>query len=396
MFDNNNASNQTVDSMVGDDECPAHFTTTAERVGKLIAYIIIFVISLTGNTLIIYVVRKSKNIQRNVNYLILNMAVSDLFTPAFAIPTKIVQLILDIDESRWLITGLGGEITCKLLHFVKDIALPVSTLTLVLIALERFVAVVFPLRAKRITSRLRLALIMSTWIISTALHGPYFYIFKIFEYDSEAYCIPSWEPAFEEPSTGKFYATFLCAALIIIPFILLAVIYTIIVLTLVRQRNALRDAVRGGVIRDKMNRNVLKMAVTIVVVFAICWGPLNIYMFILIFVWNWQAPRCVLPAFPFIAGFFAHANSAINPFVYFGFVENYRRSLRNAINGSILQLSVREVESRLNYRRDTFELTAICRQRASSSETKADGILMTSSKRLSIRCESEGTIVETL
>jgi len=396
MFDNNNASNQTVDSMVGDDECPAHFTTTAERVGKLMAYIIIFLISLTGNTLIIYVVRKSKNIQRNVNYLILNMAVSDLFTPAFVIPTKIVKIILDIDESTWLITGLGGEITCKLLYFVKDIALPVSTLTLVLIALERFVAVVFPLRAKRITSRLRAALIMSTWIISAALHGPYFYIFKTFEYDSKAFCVPSWEPAFEEPSTGKFYATFLCVALIIIPFTLLAVIYTIIVLTLVRKRNALRDAVRGGVIRDKMNKNVLKMAVTIVVVFAICWGPLNIYYFILIFVWNWQVPRCVLPAFPFIAEFFAHANSAINPFVYFGFVENYRRSLRNAINGSILQTSVREVGSRLNYRRDMFELTTICRQRAPSSETKATGILMTSSKRLNIRCESEGTIVETL
>lgn len=396
MFDNNNASNQTVDSMVGDDACPAHFTTTAERVGKLIAYIIIFVISLTGNTLIIYVVRKSKNIQRNVNYLILNMAVSDLFTPAFVIPTKIVQIILDIGDGRWPITGLGGQITCKTLYFVKDVTLPVSTLTLVLIALERYVAVVFPLRAKRITSRLRVALILSTWIISIAFHGPYLYIFKVVEHDSEAYCIASWEPSFEEPSTGKFYATFLCVALVIIPFTLLAVIYTIIVLTLVRQRNALRGAVRGGVIRDKMNRNVLKMAVTIVVVFAICWAPFNIYTFILIFVWNWQAPSCVLPAFPFIAEFFTHANSAVNPFIYFGFVENYRRSLRNALNGSILQTSVQEVENRLSYRRDTFELTTIRRQRAPTLETKAAGILMTSSKRLNMRCESEGTIVETL
>lgn len=396
MLDNSDASNQTVDSMAGDDECPAPLTTTAERVGKLIAYIIIFVISLTGNTLIIYVARKSKNIQRNVNYLILNLAISDLFTPVFVIPTKIVQIILDVNESRWLITGLGGEIMCKLLHFLQDITLPVSTLTLVLIALERFVAVVFPLRAKRITSRLRVVLILSTWIISAALHGPYFYIFKIVEIDSESYCIPTWEPAFEEPATGKFYATFLCVALIIIPFTLLAVIYTIIVVTLVKQRNALREAVRGGVLRDKMNRNVLKMAVTIVVVFAICWGPINIYIFILIFVWNWQAPQCVLPAFSFIAGFFAHANSAINPFVYFGFVENYRRSLRNAINGSILHTSVREAENRLNFRRGTFKLTTIGRQRAPTLETKIDGILMISSKRLNIRCESEGTIVETL
>ena len=395
MFDNNNTSNQTVDFMAGDGKCQEHFTTTAEKVGKLIAYIIIFVISVTGNTLIIYVIRKSKNSQRNVNYLILNMAVSDLFTPAFIIPTRMVEIILDINDFRWLIRGLGGEITCKLLHFVRDIPLAVSTLTLVLIALERFVAVVFPLRAKRITSRLRVALILSTWIISIAIHGPYFYIFKIYEKDSQADCIPSWEPAFEEPSTGKIYVTFLCFMLIIIPFTLLAAIYTVILVTLVRQRNALRDAVRGGVVRDKMNRNVLKMAVTIVVVFAICWGPTNIYFFILIFVWNWRAPKCALTPFPFIAELLNQANSAINPFVYFGFVESYRRRLRNAINGSILHTSVQEAEKRLNYRRDTFQLTTICRQREPSSETKAAGILLTSSKRLNTKCESEGTIVET-
>lgn len=395
MFDNNNTSNHTVDLMA-DDECPPHFTTTAERVGKLIAYIVIFVISFSGNTLIIYVVCKNKNLQRNVNYLILNMAVSDLFTPVIVIPRKIVHVLLDVNEVGWLITGLAGKITCKLVHFVQDLSVAVSILTLVLIALERFVAVAFPLRAKMITSRLRVTLIMSTWIVGAALYAPYFYIFEVVEFDSKAYCITSWEPAFEEPSTGKFYATFICITLVIIPFTLLAVIYTIIVVTLVRQRNTLRDAVRCGVIRDKMNRNVMKMAVTIVIVFAICWAPWNIFIFILIFVWDWEAPLCLLAAFPFIAEFLANANTAINPCVYFGFVENYRRSLRTVLTGSFLPTSVREAGSRLNVRRETFELTTISRDRSSSSDTKAARILMVSSKQLNVRCESKGTIMETL
>ena len=395
MFDHNNTSNQTVDLMA-DDECPPHFTTTAERVGKLIAYIVIFVISFSGNTLIIYVVCKNKNLQRNVNYLILNMAVSDLFTPVIVIPRKIVHVLLDVNEVGWLIAGLAGKITCKLVHFVQDLSVAVSILTLVLIALERFVAVAFPLRAKMITSRLRVTLIMSTWIVGAALYAPYFYIFEVVEFDSKAYCITSWEPAFEEPSTGKFYATFICITLVIIPFTLLAVIYTIIVVTLVRQRNTLRDAVRGGVIRDKMNRNVMKMAVTIVIVFAICWAPWNIFIFILIFVWDWEAPLCLLAAFPFIAEFLANANTAINPCVYFGFVENYRRCLRTVLTGSFLHTSVREAGSRLNVRRETFELTTISRDRSSSSDTKAARILMVSSKRLNVRCESKGTIMETL
>lgn len=397
MFDNNNTSNQTVDLIAdGESQCPPHFTTTAERVGKLIAYIVIFVISFSGNTLIIYVVYKSKNLQRNVNYLILNMAFSDLFTPVIVIPRKIVQIILDINEIGWLVTGLAGEITCKVVHFVQDLAADVSVLTLVLIALERFVAVAFPLRAKMITSRVRVTLITSTWIIGAALRAPYLYIFKIIEDDSEAYCITSWEPAFEEPSTGKFYATFLCITIIIIPFALLVAIYMIIVLILLRQRNTLRDAVRGGAIRDKINRNVMKMAVTIVIVFAICWAPLNIFIFILIFVWNWNAPICALGAFPFIAEFFVHANTAINPCLYFCFVENYRRSLRNILNSSFLQSRVRETGSRLHTRRETFELTTISHGRASSSDSKAAAIIMVSSKGINARCESQDTIVETL
>lgn len=394
MVDNNNTINQTVDLMT-DGECSPHFATTAEKVGKLIAYIIIFVIAFSGNILIIYVVCKSKNVQRNINYLILNMAVSDLFIPVFVIPRKIVEVILDVNGSRWLITGVAGKISCKLVMFVHDSSTAVSILTLVLIAFERFVAVVFPLRAKMITSRLRVISIVSTWIVGAAIHAPYLYIFKLTEFDSEAYCVPSWKPAFEEPSTGKFYATFLCIMLTIIPFILLAAIYTVIVLTLMRQRNILRNAVRGGVIRDKMNKNVLKMAVTILVVFTICFAPMNIFIFILIFVWNWEAPRCVLTGFSFTAEFLAHANTAINPCVYFGFVENYRRSLRNVLTSSFLHTSIREAGSRLNVRRETFELTSISCDRASGSEvTKAAGILVVSSKRLHERCQSEGTITE--
>ena len=396
MFDNYNASNQTVDPMA-DDECtPAHITTTAEKVGKLSAYVIIFVISFSGNILIIYVVCKSKNLQRNVNLLILNMAISDLFIPVFVIPRKIVEIVLDVAKSRWLISGVAGEVTCKLLRFVHDLAGAVSTLTLVLIALERLVAVAFPLRAKMMTSRLRMTMIMLTWVVAAAIYAPYFYIFKLLEIDSEVYCIASWEPAFEEPSTGKFFATFLCISIIIIPFTLLAAIYTIIVLILVRQRNTLRDAVRGGVIRDKMNKNVLKMAVTIVVVFAICWAPLNIFIFLLIFLWNWQYPGCALTGFDFTSEFLVNANTAINPFVYFGFVENYRRGLQRVLTGSFLHVSIREAGNRLNVRRETFELTSMSCDKAPSSETKMPGILMVSSKRLHTRCESEGTIVESL
>ena len=396
MFDIYNASNQTVGLMTN-FECPPHKVTTAEKAGKLTAYVIVFVMSFMGNNLIIYILFKSKNLKRNINLLVLNMAISDLFTSVFMIPRRVVQIALELPSAKWILSGVTGEITCKLQTFMQDFSVVVSTLTLVLISLERLVAVAFPLRAKMVTYRLRVNMIILSWVVSAAIHAPYFYIFKLFEFNSEVYCIASWEPAFEEPSTGKFYITFLCISVILIPFSLLAGIYTVIVSILIRQRNHLRDAVRGGIIRDKMNRNVLKMAVTIVVIFAICWAPLNINLLLVTFFRKSQNAWCTPPAFAFTAEFLVIANAAINPFVYFGFVENYRRNLKRVLTKSILRTNVRKTGKRLSVRRETFELTSITCDRVPSSENVVSGIRMISSKRLdSTRRKSEVTMAENL
>ena len=285
----------------------------------------------------------------------------------------------------------AGKISCKAIFFVQDVATAVSIQTLVLIALERFIAVVFPLRISMLTSRMRVALIVLTWIVGSAVHAPYFYIFKLVETGMEARCRPSWAPAFAEPMSSKIYATFLCVFLILIPFSLLSVIYSIIVWTLVRERNALKHAVRGGVIRGRMNRNVLKMAVTIVAVFAICWAPFNIYMFVLIFVWNWKVPFCNTSNFQFTAVFLAYANTAINPLVYFVFVEHYRRILRKTLSVSKLYTTVRGAGNRLTARRETFELTTISLDKPHNTTCNTSGIQVTSKRS---RCESQATITE--
>ena len=153
-----------------------------------------------------------------------------------------------------------------------------------------------------------------------------------------------------------------------------------IVWTMVRERNTLKHAVRGGVIRDRMNRNVLKMALTIVAVFAICWAPFNIYMFVLIFVWNWKVPFCNTSNFQFTAVSLAYANTAINPLVYFVFVEHYRGILRKTLSVSKLYTSVRGAGNRLTARRETFELTTISLDGPHNTTSNTSGFQVTSKR----------------
>ncbi|XP_022805775.1 growth hormone secretagogue receptor type 1-like [Stylophora pistillata] len=385
MFDIYNASNQTVGLMT-DDGCTSRIVTTAEKAGKLSACVTIYAMALIGNILIIHVLLKTKSLQRNIHLFILNMAISDLIISVFAIPRRVVEIALEMPSAKWLHSGVTGEITCKLLSFMPDFSGVVSTLTLVLIALERLVAVAFPLRAKMITYRLRVIMVMVTWVVGAAIYAPYFFIFKLFEVDSDVYCIATWEPAFEEPSTGKFYITLIWISGILIPFSLIASVYTIIVVVLLRKRNAMRGEVFGGIYRDKMHKNVLRMAVTIVVMFAICWAPLNINLFLSIFVSNSKNVWCNPHAFAFATGFLVYANTAFNPFVYFGFVGNYRRSLRNAIFGTFLPVRIREAVVRLiPKRRKGFQLTSI-----PCNEVRSAQVI--SLTKLHSKCESEDRV----
>lgn len=58
-------------------DCLQH-SSTGETVLKSQAYFIIIVLSLVGNGCILLVIYKNKNLRRNINFFVLNMAVSDL------------------------------------------------------------------------------------------------------------------------------------------------------------------------------------------------------------------------------------------------------------------------------------------------------------------------------
>ena len=128
--------------------CPSN--PTAEKIGNTVAYCLVFLVSLAGNTVIGIIVYKTKAMRKPINFLIVNMAMSDLLFAIFLIPL-LVQLLY---KDSWLIGGLVGQILCKLVAFLVDASTVVSIQSLVLIALNRFGAVVYPLRSPLISSNL--------------------------------------------------------------------------------------------------------------------------------------------------------------------------------------------------------------------------------------------------
>ena len=96
--------------------------------------------------------------RKHINFFIVNMAMSDVLYPILVIPMSIKELYIDY----WLIGGPLGQVLCKLVFFLGDLSVSVSIQSLVLIAVDRFGAVVFPLRSPLIRSKLCLFFILAT------------------------------------------------------------------------------------------------------------------------------------------------------------------------------------------------------------------------------------------
>ena len=173
-------SNETMNGT----QSSCNWNPTAEKIGITFAYCLIFLVSLAGNTGIGIIVYKTKTMRKPINFLIVNMAMSDILYPIFLIPRNIQLLYI----KSWLIGGPLGQALCKLVIFLIEVSNAVSIQSLVLIAVDRFGTVVFPLRSPLISSKLWPFFILATWIIAMAVNSPYLFAFKVVEYPGGLVC----------------------------------------------------------------------------------------------------------------------------------------------------------------------------------------------------------------
>ena len=104
-------------TMNGIQSMSSCFNPIAARIGETFAYCLLFLVSLVGNTFIAMIVFKTKTLRKPINFLIVNMAMSDLLVPIFLFPR---ELVLTYSRS-WVIDGLLGQVLCKLSIYASNI-----------------------------------------------------------------------------------------------------------------------------------------------------------------------------------------------------------------------------------------------------------------------------------
>ena len=216
--------------------------------------------------------------------------------------------------------------------FFVDISSVVSIQSLVLITVDRYAAVVVPLRSPLISRKVCRCLIVGTWILAAAVYSPYLFTFSLVEYQEGKWCESQWEVTFGEKSSLGIYILSLVALFFYIPFVVLAILYSIILIKLKKQAHPGEQSASAEKQRTRRNRNVLKMSVAIVVAFFICWIPLSIHALIFYLVPRKTWDFCKFLVSYNVAMFMACTNCAINPIICLTFTSNYRQALRKLVN----------------------------------------------------------------
>ena len=325
--------NSTANGSNGSWNCFTQLNSTASKIGGTVTLCLIFVVSLVANSLIVMIVYKTPNLRKPINFFIANMASSDLLFPIFWMSWDLSHL----HTNSFPIGGQLGQALCKLVPFFGNVSFVVSIQNLVLIAVDRFGAVVFALRSPLIRSKLCPFFILAAWMVAVAFNSPDLFTNELVEYPEGTWCVVEWKKSFGESSS---FASFMLAYYILfvyIPVLLLVILYSIIVIKLKTQAHPGEQSANTQQQRNIKNRNVLQMSIAIVTVFVLCWLPGVTTILIILYQDSSTHFSCSFWIYYEVAFYMNTAYFAINPVICFMFSSNYRKALKRLIKCSFVQ-----------------------------------------------------------
>ena len=286
----------------------------------VVAQVTVFLASLFGNSVIIHIIRTDNSMKTTTNYLILNQACSDLLI-SFTELTDAIHLSF---TGRLWIAGTVGLVTCKIFIVMFFSPLNFSVWILTAIAFDRFYAVALPLRSSPISQHLK-KIILFLWVWSVAFSSSFLPKENFKKIKGSHYC----------DSTDDWTAINIAAVSlnVFLPLFVIAVLYTIVCLRLwsrklpgegTNQNQEQAEAL-------KIARKVTRMTIIVVALYLLCWVPLYMSV-ILSFAGLVQLKLTLIGLF---INFLALFYSAINPYIYIGFSQNFRTRFKNIVKNRL-------------------------------------------------------------
>ncbi|XP_015590919.1 allatostatin-A receptor isoform X1 [Cephus cinctus] len=319
-----NVSNSTVCTFnnSGSEEFGFEFDEQLQGIVSVVVPLlfgVIGILGLVGNSLVVVVVAANPGMRSTTNLLIINLAIADLLFVIFCIPFTATDFVM--------LFWPFGNIWCKGVQYLIIVTACASVYTLVLMSLDRYLAVVHPIASMSVRTEAHafLAICIIWVVILTAsipviiIHGEIHFVFQD-SYNSTSQTLTACRilPEFNWP---LFQLTFFLSSYIV-PLALICGLYICMLLRLWRGAHVSAESRRG-------KKRVTRLVLVVVGVFAICWCPLQIILVSKSLEHYPLTPTAVMVQI--VSHVLAYTNSCVNPILYAFLSDNFRKAFRKII-----------------------------------------------------------------
>ncbi|XP_012580475.1 PREDICTED: neuromedin-U receptor 1 [Condylura cristata] len=303
-------------------------------------YLLIFVVGVVGNGLTCTVILRYKVMRTPTNYYLFSLAVSDLLVLLVGLPLELYEMWRNYP----FVLGAGG---CYFRTLLFETVCLASVLNVTALSVERYVAVVHPLRARSLVTRAHVRRVLrAIWglallcsLPNTSLHG-----IQQLEVPcrgvvpGSAMCTLVRPQALYSLVVQITMLLFFC-----LPMATISVLYLLIGLQLRRERQLLLWQEPRGRAHSSNSRGlqrpqpgghtqVTKMLFVLVVVFGICWAPFHVDRLM----WSFISPGMedLQLAFQYVhvvSGVFFYLSSAANPVLYSLMSSRFRETFQDTL-----------------------------------------------------------------
>ncbi|XP_052777813.1 gastrin/cholecystokinin type B receptor-like [Mya arenaria] len=346
---NNNATDDNM-TFVNEYEYQAFTDPPLEELIPVsVVYGITLVLGMVGNILVIFSVTRYQQMMTTTNTFLLSLATADLLLVLICVPVKFAAFF----SYMWRF----GEFLCKFVHYIQNVSTVCSVATLTFMSLERYYAIVHPMRAKYSCTVGKARKICALlWVLSFLLALPILIgrvHITVGLFRKATWCIKEWT----SPAYSITYEVYMNCIILVLPATIMTFAYVKICQELwfmTNARNLMRSESRsssgskystkgqGSALKvvkfvddDITKKQVVKMLVAIIVIFVLCWAPISINNLLVAF-------RIVPPLHVGIVKYLreafhimAYANSCVNPVVYGFMSKNFRQTFQKSLCGCI-------------------------------------------------------------
>ena len=290
-------------------------------------FILMFLVSAMGNSLVCYIVYQKPAMRSAINILLATLAMADVLTAIVCMPFTIITLI----GQDWIF----GEVFCQVNAIMFNLLVTEGTFVLLTISVDRFMIIVR--RKDTLTPRKAKVYISVSWLLSIAIVLPPLFGWGSYGFErGQIHCSLEWPSQGELDLTDLSYGLFFYVSTFCIPLILMGYCFVSILRTVRRNSTRIQNhpPVPGGVI-TKMHRpgkmnidysfktRAFTTILILFILFVVCGVPYTAIRFKLLLKRFENSLSYIGDA---VIILIAYLNSTLKPIIYYVRISKFREA----------------------------------------------------------------------